>query len=127
LTGAVLDASALLVVLFEERGAEIVREVLIGSLVSAVNYSEVISKALDRERSLDATLTALAQMPFVVAPHDFPLALRAGELRPLTKHLGLSVGDRACLALAERERCSAYTTDRDWANLKLGIDIQLIR
>jgi ribonuclease VapC len=127
LTAVVLDASALLAVLFEERGAEVVREVVTGALVSAVNYSEVVSKALDRERSLDAALTALAQMPFAVVPHDLGLARRTGELRPLTKRFGLSVGDRACLALAERERCPAYTTDRDWASLKLGIDIRVIR
>lgn len=127
LTPAVLDASALLAVLFGEPGAEIVREVLPGALVSAVNYGEVVSKALDRERDFEATLIALAHMAFIVIPHDLGLAKRTGGLRPLTKHLGLSVGDRACLALAERERRPAYTSDRNWTRLKIGIDVRVIR
>jgi PIN domain nuclease of toxin-antitoxin system len=72
-------------------------------------------------------LISLARMAFIVVAYDLTLARRAGELRLPTRRFGLSVGDRACLALAERERLPAYTTDRTWAKLNLGIDIRLIR
>jgi PIN domain nuclease of toxin-antitoxin system len=124
---AVLDASAILAVLFEEPGAEIIRGVIAGSLVSAVNYSETVSKAIDRERGFDDTIALLAHMGFVLVPHDLSLARRAGQLRLSTKRFGLSIGDRACLALAERERLPVYTTDRSWANLDLSIQVQVIR
>jgi PIN domain nuclease of toxin-antitoxin system len=123
----VVDASAVLAVYLDEPGAEAATAVMAGSLLSAVNYTEVIGRALDRGRSYDHVLRALMQMAFVVVAHDLTLARRAGELRSATRGFGLSVGDRACLALAERERLPAYTTDRSWRNLDLGIDVRLIR
>lgn len=123
----VLDASAVLAVYLDEPGAETVAAVVAGSLLSSVNYTEVISRALDRGGSFDHVLRSLARMAFIVVAYDLTLARRAGELRLSTRRFGLSVGDRACLALAERERLPAYTTDRVWANLNLGIDIRLIR
>jgi PIN domain nuclease of toxin-antitoxin system len=62
-----------------------------------------------------------------VAPFDEALALRAGELRLLTARHGLSLADRACIALAERERLPAVTADRAWTKLDLGVEIRLIR
>jgi len=62
-------------------------------------------------------------MDFLVIPHDEGLARRTGELQPLTRRWGLSLGDRACLALAQRERLHAYTLDRSWGELSLDIDI----
>lgn len=123
----VLDASAVLAVYLDEPGADVAATIMAGSLLSAVNYTEVVGRALDRGRSFDHVLRALTQMAFVVVAHDLPLARRAGEFRSATRLYGLSVGDRACLALAEREGLPAYTTDRTWANLDLGIDIRLIR
>jgi PIN domain nuclease of toxin-antitoxin system len=123
----VLDASAVLAVYLGEPGAEAAEGIIAGAMLSSVNYTEVISKALDRGRSFDHVLLSLARMAFVVVAYDLTLARRAGELRLPTRRFGLSVGDRACLALAERERLPAYTTDRTWANLNLGIDIRLIR
>jgi ribonuclease VapC len=66
-------------------------------------------------------------MGFAVVAHDAQLARRAGELRPLTKRLGMSLADRACLALAERERLPALTADRSWKSLAFDIDVRLIR
>jgi ribonuclease VapC len=126
LTG-VLDASAVLVVYFNEPGWETVLPMVEGAFVSAVNYSEVVAKALDRGDAFDAVLRKLSRMAVLVIPHDEILARRAGELRLVTRKFGLSVGDRACLALAERERLPAFTTDRSWANLDVGVDIRLIR
>ncbi len=123
----VLDASAILAVYFNEPGADVVHRVVAGSLLSAVNYSEVIGKSLDRGRDYGRTLEALAQMGFFIVPHDLFLARRTGELRPATRKFGLSIGDRACLALAERESLPVYTTDRTWRGLELGIEIHVIR
>jgi ribonuclease VapC len=127
LTLGVLDASAILAAYRDEPGAEVVREILGGSLVSAVNYSEVLSKTLDLGDTFDVAVHKLLAMHFIVMPHDEVLALRAGELRQLTRSRGLSIGDRACLALAERERLPALTADRAWIGLDLPVEIRVIR
>ena len=124
---AVLDASAVLAIYFDEPGAEAVAAIVADSLLSSVNYTEVVSSALDRGGSFDHVLRSLARMAFVVVDYDLTLARRAGQLRPATRAFGLSLGDRACLALAERERLPAYTTDRSWAKLDLEIEVRVIR
>ena len=124
---AVLDASAVLAVYFDEPGADQVQAILPGARLSSVNYTEVIGKLLDRGDALNGALRKLAAMGFHNVAHDAPLARRAGELRPLTRQLGLSLADRACLALAERERLPVLTADRKWSMLDIGIDIRLIR
>jgi PIN domain nuclease of toxin-antitoxin system len=124
---AVLDASAVLAVYFDEAGADRVWPTLPGALLSAVNYTEVVSKCLDRGEIFPVALRKLAAMGLDIVAHDVRLAQRAGELRPLTKRLGLSPADRACLALAERERAPVLTGDRKWSMLNLGLDIRLIR
>jgi ribonuclease VapC len=120
---AVLDASAILALYFGELAAERIEGIVAGSLVSSVNYSEVIGKALDRGDALGAALRKLAAMNFIVVAHDEGVARRTGELQPITRRWGLSLGDRACLALAEREDLPAYTLDRLWAKLPLAIEI----
>ena len=127
MTAAVLDASAVLAVYFDEPGAEPVRATLPGALLSAVNYTEVIGKCLDRGQTIGPVLRNLATMGLSLIAHDAGLARRAGELRPLTKAHDLSLADRACLALAERERLPVMTADRSWQSLKLDIDVRLIR
>ncbi len=123
----VLDASAILALYFAEPTADAVAGIVAGSLVSSVNYSEVIGKALDRGDAFEAALRKLAAMDFVVIAHDEGLARRTGELQPVTKRWGLSLGDRACLALAEREGLHAYTLDRSWAKLPLGVEIIVLK
>ncbi len=122
-----LDASAVLAAYFDEPGAEPVRAALPGSLLSSVNYTEVVGKALDRGEAFGVALRKLAAMGFVIVSHDAQLARRAGELRPLTRRLGMSLADRACLALAEREALPVLTADRSWRAAALAIDIRLIR
>lgn len=123
----VLDASAVLAVYFDEPGAEPVTAALPGGLLSSVNYTEVIGKCLDRGEATGGVLRKIAAMGVQIVAHDLLLAQRTGELRPLTRHIGLSLADRACLALAERERMPILTADRSWKSLDLGIDIRLIR
>lgn len=125
----VLDASAVLAVYYDEPGADQVRATLPGGLMSSVNYTEVIGKCLDRGEAMSSVLRKLAAMGVAVVAHDLHLAQRTGALRPLTRRFGLSLADRACLALAERERMPILTADRSWKSLDLdlGIDIRLIR
>ncbi len=103
------------------------RAALPGGLLSSVNYTEVIGKCLDRGEAMSGVLGKLAAMGVHVVIHDLQLAQRAGALRPLTRRFGLSLADRACLALAERERAQVLTADRSWKSLALGLDIRLIR
>jgi ribonuclease VapC len=125
-----LDASAVLAVLNDEPGAEQVREAMVqGAFVSAVNLSEVVAKLTERRFSNSAIEAALAQLEFEVVPFDERQAHIAGFLRRDTREQGLSLGDRACLALAATEGIPALTAERNWARLDLTspIVIELIR
>jgi PIN domain nuclease of toxin-antitoxin system len=124
---AVVDASAVLALYFDEPGARQVEAALPGALLSAVNYAEVVGKCLERGEALNPLTRKLAAMGFRLAMYDTSLATRTGELRPATKRLGLSLADRACLALAERERACVITADRTWSKLDLGLEIRVIR
>lgn len=123
----VLDASALLAVLFDEPGAAKVMGHFGRAMICAPNVTEVITKLIDKGRQSDAAVAAFSGLAVDVVPFDGLLALRAGALRETTHRRGLSLGDRACLALAERERLPAVTGDRRWVGLSLSVEIVLIR
>ncbi len=125
--GYLLDASAVLAMMFEEAGAERVAQCLPTAQISAVNLSEVIAKLHDNGMSPDKIALNLADLKAVVIPFDQKLALRAGALRPSTRHLGLSLGDRACLATAEAHGLAVLTADKAWAKLDLDIPVELLR
>lgn len=124
---AVLDASAILALTRQEAGAEAVAEVIGGSLVSAVNHSEIVSKLTERGAAPDLIRKSLGQFPYRIVDFDAALAFHTGLLRSETRALGLSLGDRACLALARREKLPAFTADRRWADLDLDVDIRVVR
>lgn len=123
----VLDASALLALLWSEPGSEAVASVLDDAAMSAVNWAEVVSKLQDRGIDLREVRPLLSELSIEVLPFDKEQASAAGELRLQTKHLGLSIGDRACLALAAQLGAAAYTADRSWANLELGVTVNTVR
>jgi PIN domain nuclease of toxin-antitoxin system len=123
----VLDASALLAALFGEAGTADVEKCLSGSRISAVNWSEVIAKLSDRGLASQGIMRDLAELDVVICDHDRRQAEAAGLLRDRTKCAGLSLGDRACLALAQSMGGIAVTADRAWGKLDLGIPIHLIR
>lgn len=127
MSGVVLDSSALLAVMNTEPGANRVIEVLDDALLSAVNHAEVITKLVERGIDREIARSTVLKVGVQVVDFGIDLADRTGELRRDTRHLGLSLADRACLALAERERAPVLTADRTWAKLDLGIDIRLIR
>ncbi len=123
----VLDASAVLAFFWSEPGSEVVAEVVGDSAISAVNLAEVYTKLVDRGIGEEAIRRMLADLPCRVAAFDEVQSLRVGELRRATRRIGLSIGDRACLSLAELENAAVLTADRAWAGLDSGVPVRLIR
>jgi ribonuclease VapC len=123
----VLDASALIAVLREEPGAATVEAVLDAAAVSTVNLSEVQAKLVERGTPAELAWSWLLDLDLAVIDFDPAQARMAGDLRHLTRARGLSLGDRACLALARALGVPAMTADRAWAGLKVGIEIRSVR
>ena len=123
----VLDASALLAYIHSEPGAERVAAVLEEAVISAVNLAEAITKLVLTTGSTDRTLRLIAEAEVDVVDFDQRLAQETGALAAITRNRGLSLGDRACLALARREQAAAMTADHAWSNLDIGVEVQLIR
>ena len=124
----VLDASAVLALLQREPGAEeLTVELLTRSSISTVNLAEVHSKlvreGVGAEEAWRATITPIFEIHPFTAEH----AKIAGSLVARTRSLGLSLGDRACLALATTLDAAVYTTEQIWKDLKVGVRIHLIR
>jgi ribonuclease VapC len=123
----VLDASALMAVLREEPGAAAVEAMLDHAAISAVNLSEVQAKLVEQGTAAELAWSSLVDLDLEVVDFDVPQARIAGDLRRLTRARGLSLGDRACLALAQALGLPAMTADRAWARLAIGIEIRTVR
>lgn len=123
----VFDSSALLAIIFGEDGAEIAARRLSGGIVSAVNASEVIARLVDFCTSGADARNALLNFGLDIRPFDAALAVTAGQLRAATREKGLSLGDRACVALAIREQVRIVTADRAWTGLGPDVEVELIR
>lgn len=124
---AVLDSSAVLAVFFAEPGAAEVSALLMGALLCTVNVAEVHERMLDHGAQTEEAWSWIGALGFEVCPFTELQARMAAELRAITRPFGLSLGDRACLALAIDREAKVYTTDRAWKNLSLGIEIEVIR
>jgi ribonuclease VapC len=123
----VLDASALPALVNAEPGAEIVASALGEAVISAVNLAEVVTKLIDLGVPRAQAWSETASVVPVVVDFGLELANATARLRTPTRQAGLSLGDCACLALAESLRQPALTTDRAWRNLSIGVEIHLIR
>ena len=123
----VLDSSALLALLFFEDGYERIAEVVPHSCMSTVNLAEVLGRLARDGRAFDRALDQLDQMGIVWVDFDRELAIGAAALLVPTMPWGLSLGDRACLALARLRDLPAITADRAWAKLNLDIPIEVVR
>ncbi len=123
----VIDASALLAMLFAETGHEIVSDALTHGIMSSVNLAEVASRLFFLGADEQTTQNKLADLPIEIVPFTQDHAYRAGLLRTATKARGLSLGDRACLATAEDLKLPVLTADQSWSQLKLTIPVQVIR
>jgi ribonuclease VapC len=123
----VFDSSVVLAHLNSEPGSERATPLFGDALISTVNVAEVVTKLVERGARLDIIRAALSRYGLQTVVYDEALAERTGALRAKTKAFGLSLGDRACLALAERSGLPVLTADRLWKDLGLSIDVQLLR
>lgn len=123
----ILDASAILALLNNEPGSEIVINALPEAAIGSVNLSEVVAKLADSGMPAVEVRSAIDALGLEVINFDLEMAYGAGMFRPLTRRSGLSFGDRACLALGLSLGLPVLTSDRAWADLDLGIVVQVIR
>lgn len=123
----VLDASALLAVILEESGADRVLEAGPNYLMSAVNFGEVLTKIVERGGAIADVQARIAPLAIRLQAFGEVDAIEVARLRPLTRHLGRSFGDRACLGLAGTLGVPLLTADGKWSALDIGVDIIQIR
>jgi len=122
-----LDASALLAFLHDEPGGDKVSDALDGGCVSTLNWSEVLQKSLQRNVEIEGMGQEFVEVGVSFEPFTAQQAEIAARLWQLTRHHGLSLADRACLALAIDKALPVLTADRAWAELDLNVEIQVIR
>jgi PIN domain nuclease of toxin-antitoxin system len=126
-TDVVLDASALMALLRNEPGADIVAASLTHAIISAVNYSEVLKKAVEHDGGTEKAVGLVASLGVPIIPFDAAIAVTSAALYPNAKKLGLSFADRACLALGVQRRAHVFTADTKWQRMELPIKVKLIR
>jgi ribonuclease VapC len=126
----VLDTSAVLAILFGEPGQDAVRSALReGTTISAVNFAEAMTRLVRDGMAADGAATALSTLPIALHDLDAELARQTGAMFAQTRRFGLSLGDRACLALARELALPALTGDRAWLQVAplVGVEVRLIR
>lgn len=123
----VLDSSAILALFFNESGGRIVAPLVEGALLSTVNLVEVHSRMIERDALPEQAWGWIQSLECQICFFSDEHARVAAELKQITRPYGLSLGDRACLALAIERKATVYTTDRIWKQLDLGIEIVAIR
>lgn len=127
-TSYVVDASAFLALVLGEPGAANVESALaIGATISSVNLAEVVTRLVRDDFSEEQIRAMLVPFGLRIAAFEVSTAWSAGLISRQTKAFGLSLGDRACLALASELRVPALTAERIWANLDVGVDVVLCR
>ena len=123
----IFDSSAILALLKMEKGYEIVAERLDDAIISSVNFSEVVTVLARNGFGQEEVIKSLKDTFLHIEDFDTEQAIIAASFDKLTKAHGLSLGDRACLALAKHKNLPTLTADKVWKELKLGVKIQLIR
>ena len=124
---AVLDASALIALLWDEPGAEAVEPQLGRAVVSAVNWAEVLQRYRAHGIDTEGKRDSVEALGVDVEAFSATDAETVAELWELTRRAGLSLADRACLALARRLGVAAVTADRAWGSVDVGVEVVLIR
>src|SRR5687768_857987 len=126
MTAYVLDSSTVLAVLLNESGSDNALQYFQDGRCCSVNVAEIVARLIDKGRTPDEAVGDFFDTGIGVDDFGTDLAALAGRLRAATKHKDLSLGDRACLALAIRERAIVVTADRDWVTFDDGCKIELI-
>ncbi len=124
---AVFDSSAVLAVLKNERGVAVVYPLLRGGQIGTVNLAEVHELLLRYGMPPGAAWMQILGLGLEICPFTPEQARMAAELTATTRPYGLSLGDRACLALAIDRKATVYTADRAWKELGLGVEVEVIR
>jgi ribonuclease VapC len=130
---SVLDASALLAFLHDEEGAHAVEEVLGDTaVIGSLNLGEVLSKLADEGQDPARMVERLERrsllgQALIVEPLTAEDAVRIARLRPRTRQAGLSLGDRACLAVGQRLDLPVVTADRTWLEVDVGVEVRAVR
>ena len=122
-----LDASALLALIQQETGAEHVIAEIEHAAINIINLTEVVTKLFDAGLSTEEIKKALTPLNLTIIPFDEKMVYEAGRLRISTQKLGLSLGDRACLATARVLGIPVLTADRIWLQANVDVDIRCIR
>ncbi len=123
----VFDASAILAILKEETGSKTIEKYLDKGVMSAVNFSEVIAQLIKHGMPEKMALSTVNSLGLTVIPFDSQNAYDAAVLIKNTSKTGLSMGDRACLALAQSLKKPAITADKAWGKLDVQINIKIFR
>ena len=124
----ILDSSALITILAQEKGQEIILPLLPKAVMCSVNIAEVAKFLIESKGfSKNEVSSIIYSLVEKIIAFDTELALISAEIIHNTKGLGLSLGDRACLALALNLNYPIYTADKIWAKLELGCKIVIIR
>ncbi len=126
MSAIVFDSSVVIAILKQEQGFELAESSLSDALISTVNLSEVATYLARNSVPSDTIQEVLASFPIQVIPFEESLAIQTGCLYSSCKHLGLSLGDRACLALAVSRKLPVLTADTVWSKLDLDALIQVL-
>ena len=128
MSDVVLDASAVLAMLREEPGGEVVADYIGRAAISAVNLQEVAKEMLREGATLDATRRILDELGLDVRAHDVEAAYRSAALYEQTKQYGRGLGDRSCMALGLQLGLPVLTTDREWQQVEIdGLQLEHLR
>lgn len=127
MSAIVFDSSVLIAILRQEPGSDVGEQSLNDALISTVNLAEVATYLARNSVPPETINQALAAFPIEVVPFDREQGLIAGCLYPACKSLGLSLGDRACLALAKSKNLPVLTADKAWLELEINVDVKSIR
>jgi PIN domain nuclease of toxin-antitoxin system len=122
----VLDASAVLAMIYREPGVDVVTAAMATSTMSAVNLAEVVGKLIDRGADVHPLMNLLESTGVEIAPLTAGDAVLAGALRSVKGGTKLSLADRCCLALALTSGEPVLTADRAWTELDVAVDVQLV-
>ncbi|EIJ34800.1 type II toxin-antitoxin system VapC family toxin [Thiothrix nivea] len=125
----ILDTSALLAYLFEEEGSDKVAPILEEGrgVIGSANYAELVTKLVDENMPMEEILAVISSLELEFIPQDEQQARLTGELRSVSKSIGLSLGDRACLGLGLAMDLPMMTADRVWMALAEKVQLQCIR
>jgi ribonuclease VapC len=123
----VIDASALLALLLKERGQDKVAARLSGSVMSAVNLSEVFARLVRHGIFPEELHPKIGELGITAVSFDLDQAIIAASIWDTARAAGLGLADCCCLALALRDNLTVLTADKVWQSLGLPLNIELIR